>query len=420
MSTRKTTRHPTAVSAFTGAGGLDLGLVRAGFQIVGRIENDAIARQTITRNCPKPRLVEPADITDLVKVFKLTDLARWRRRLDLLAGGPPCQPFSKAAQWTKNGMLGMKDPRSEALRGFMTLAEQLLPRVVLIENVPGFIRGRRSAVAFVQERFDAINRIHKTKYKLQHRLLDAVDYGVPQRRQRAILIARRDGKGFSWPTPTHSLTPVTAYDALRNIRAATVPSPGGKWANLLSSIPEGQNYLWHTSKGGGKRLFGYRTRYWSFLLKLSKREPAWTLSAFPGPATGPFHWNNRPLTIKEMLRLQSFPVSWRIAGDFRSQVRQVGNATPPLLAEIVGRAIREQVFRIRHHGPCTMRISRTRMIPPPEVVSEIPESYALLEGEHPAHPGTGLGPSPRRKRNLLIRKKLGALPTLRPQRRTAA
>jgi len=420
MRTRKNSRYPTALSAFTGAGGLDLGLASANFRIVGCIENDETARQTLTHNCPKTRLLQPSDITKLVKTSKLTDLVGKRGQLDLLAGGPPCQPFSKAAQWTKNGTLGMKDPRSEPLRAFMTLAERLLPRVVLIENVPGFIRGRHSAVAFLQDRFDAINTIHKTKYKLHYELLDAVDYGVAQRRQRAILVARRDGKGFTWPKPTHELAPITAYDALRNIRATTVPAPAGKWADLLSSIPEGQNYLWHTSNGGGKKLFGYRTRYWSFLLKLAKNQPAWTLSAFPGPATGPFHWTNRPLTIKEMLRLQSFPASWRIAGDFRSQVRQVGNATPPLLAEIVGRAIGEQLFGIRYRRSCRLRISRTRIVPPPEVVCEIPEAYAHLEGDYPAHPGTGLGPSPRRKRKPRVHKGLPGLPTIRAQRRTAA
>jgi DNA (cytosine-5)-methyltransferase 1 len=247
----------------------------------------------------------------------------------------------------------------------------------------------------VQNHLQKINELRKTKYKLEHRLLDAASYGVPQRRQRAILIARRDGKKFFWPTPTHEVRPVRAYDALHSIRAKAAPSATGKWADLLPSIPEGQNYLWHTSKGGGKKLFGYRTRYWSFLLKLAKSEPAWTLSAFPGPATGPFHWNNRPLTIQEMLRLQSFPASWRISGDLRAQVRQVGNATPPLLAETIARAIGEQVFAMKYSGPCRLRISRTRIVPPPELVCPIPKKYERFEGDHQAHPGTGLGPSPR-------------------------
>lgn len=390
-------RRPTTVSAFTGAGGLDLGLACAGFRIVGCIENDAIARKTLISNCPTRRLLKPFDITKLAKTIRLSDLRCGGRGLDLLAGGPPCQPFSKAAQWTKTGMQGLKDPRSEPLRAFLSVAERLLPRVILIENVPGFVQGRNSAVSLVRKQLQRINELHKTRYNLEYRLLDAVNYGVPQRRQRAILIARRDGRGFSWPLPTHDAARVRAYDALRRLRATTRPSAAGKWADLLPSIPEGQNYLWHTSKGGGKELFGYRTRYWSFLLKLAKNQPAWTLSAFPGPATGPFHWENRPLTIKEMLRLQSFPASWRIAGDPRAQVRQVGNATPPLVAETIARAIGQQVFGIKYSRPRRLTISRARTLPPPEVVCVIPKRYERLEGQHPAHPGTGLGPNPRMK-----------------------
>ena len=78
-----------------------------------------------------------------------------------------------------------------------------------------------------------------------------------------------------------------------------LPAARGGWADLLPSIPEGQNYLWHTDRGGGRPLFGYRRRFWSFLLKLSKHRPSWTLSAQPGPSTGPFHWTNRPLAVRE-------------------------------------------------------------------------------------------------------------------------
>jgi len=296
-----------------------------------------------------------------------------------------------------------------------------LPRVILIENVPGFIQGRSSAVRFIAEELQQINALHGTAYKLEYRRIDAVQFGVPQRRQRAILIARRDGTPFSWPTPTHDGSPVRAYDALRNLREKTLRTPSGKWADLLPSIPEGQNYLWHTSKGGGKELFGYRTRYWSFLLKLSKDAPSWTLPASPGPATGPFHWNNRPLTIREMLRLQSFPASWRIHGDYRDQVRQIGNATPPLLAETVARAIGEQVFGIAYRRPPRMGISRGSRVPPPGPVSSVPKKYQALEGKHLPHPGTGLGPSPRisRKREQYERSRLEARST-RFQRKSAA
>ena len=113
----------------------------------------------------------------------------------------------------------------------------------------------------------------------------------------------------------------------------------GRWAKLLPSIPEGKNYLWHTDRGGGERLFGWRTKYWSFLLKLAKNQPAWTIPAQPAQNAGPFHWRNRQLRTSEMLRLQTFPSDIFVAGTRAERQRQIGNAVPPLLAEVIGRAI---------------------------------------------------------------------------------
>src|SRR5262249_53513752 len=118
----------------------------------------------------------------------------------------------------------------------------------------------------------------------------------------------------------------------------------GKWAALLPSIPEGKNYLWHTTRGGGAPLFGWRTRYWSFLLKLAKAQPAWTIPAQPGPATGPFHWNNRHLSARELCRLQTFPDDVIIAGGRRAAQKLLGNAMPSLLAEVLAREIRSQLL----------------------------------------------------------------------------
>jgi DNA (cytosine-5)-methyltransferase 1 len=226
----------------------------------------------------------------------------------------------------------------------MQLVESFLPSVVLIENVPGFAKGRSSAAGHLERALRRVNKIHQTNYRLEWRIVNAVEYGVPQRRERVILLAFRDGQAFSWPRPTHTNRPTRAWDALSTVSPASIPKAAGRWADLLPSIPEGWNYLWHTDVGGGRRLFGYRTRYWSFLLKLAKQAPAWTLSAQPGPATGPFHWENRPLAIEELLKLQSFPANWNVFGPHREQVRQVGNATPPLLAEVIARAIGEETL----------------------------------------------------------------------------
>jgi DNA (cytosine-5)-methyltransferase 1 len=122
---------------------------------------------------------------------------------------------------------------------------------------------------------------------------------------RFFLVAHREGKIFNFPLPMHAPsnendslpikgnnTYVTAWDAIGEIEASTESEDlrmKGRWTDLLPSIPEGENYLWHTNRKGGLRLFGWRTRYWSFLLNLSKSRPSWTIQARPGPAIGPFH-----------------------------------------------------------------------------------------------------------------------------------
>jgi DNA (cytosine-5)-methyltransferase 1 len=256
-------------------------------------------------------------------------------------------------------MQGMKDPRAKCLAGFIQLVDRFLPKAVVIENVQGFATGRRNGISRLEKGLCDINRKNKTAYKLRTKVVDASDYGVPQRRSRAILVAFRNGAEFDFPAATTAQDPVTAWEALRGLaKPKSAPRRPRHWGGLLPSIPEGMNYLWHTRKGGGRSLFGYRTRFWSFLLKLSKREPAWTIPANPGPYTGPFHWKSRPLTIKELLRLQSFPASWRVCGSRVDQVRQVGNATPPLLAEHVARKVRTALDGTEYRAKPTLTMPR--------------------------------------------------------------
>jgi DNA (cytosine-5)-methyltransferase 1 len=394
------------ISLFTGAGGLDLGLEAAGFRVALCVEKDPIARQTLAQNRPEWLQAEPGDIHQWDPETLLRFGGIRARQVSLVAAGPPCQPFSKAGYWANGNARRMEDPRASTLKAFLEVAEQALPKVVLLENVKGItFNGKDEGIEHLRRGFARINRRCGTQYSLQVLHLNAADYGVPQIRERVFLVAHRDGLHLQIPAPTHFPNPystkkgklpyLTAWDAIGDLDNGIESlelALTGRWADLLPCIPEGRNYLWHTESGGGRKLFGWRTRYWSFLLKLSKQRPSWTISAEPGPATGPFHWKNRRLSPRELCRLQTFPDDFKPVGTLRDVQRQIGNATPPLLAEVLGREICRQwlghvtdsdlKFIIKHKSGC----------PPPERTKRVPRKYLYREGQHKPHPGPGLGP----------------------------
>jgi DNA (cytosine-5)-methyltransferase 1 len=138
-------------------------------------------------------------------------------------------------------------------------------------------------------------------------------------------------------------------------------------------------------------LFGWRRCYWSFLLKLAKDRPSWTIQAQPGPAIGPFHWENRRLSVAELACLQTFPRKMVFAGNRGSVQKQLGNAVPSLLAEVIARAIAAQFFDVPFPREPIFAVSLRRPIPAPERVQAVAKKYLDLQGNHPEHPGTGKG-----------------------------
>lgn len=378
---------------------MDLGLEAAGFSHVGCVELDENARETLRVNRPSWPLADGGDIhtysaNDLLEHFGVRG-----KELDLLAGGPPCQPFSKSRFWRTNDRSSLRDPRARTLRAFLKVVYSSAPKAVLIENVEGIgYKKNRITMRFIERSFDVINAKLGTSYHLQHFKIDAADYGVPQSRKRVFILASREGKRFQLPTPTHGMgnTPRrTSWDAIGDLGDPPEHeplTPSGKWADLLPSIPEGENYLWHTPRGGGMPLFGWRTRYWSFLLKLKKDKPSWTIVSQPGGAIGPFHWSSRRLSTREMCRLQTFPDRYEIHGSYSSSVQQIGNAVPPALGELFGKQVRMQFFE-EHADPCLSFIPNQRGAPPPEeAVAPVPTRYHKYVGNHSDHPGVGKGP----------------------------
>lgn len=387
----------TVLSVFSGAGGLDVGLEGAGFESVGALEIDATARRTLALNRPNWPLLGDGDVNSASTWLSPARLGLQPGELSLIAGGPPCQPFSMAAQWSATARQGMQDLRAQTLHGTLRLVESFLPRAVMLENVQGFVSGSNSAMPTLENFVLELRRRGSGNYRIVHQLLNAADFGVPQNRKRVVLLLLREDVLWDWPEPSHSSRKVTSWDALHDLpEPIEPPRPAGSWTELLPLIPEGWNYQWLTSKGGGPELFGYRTKYWNFLLKLDKSRPSWTLPASPGPSTGPFHWDNRPLTIAELKRLQSFPDDWDFVGSHRAQVKQLGNATPPLLAQEIGLAL---AARMGNAGPAILKPRDFSVVDPQPSrhVDSIPKHLIPSVGSKMPHAGAGRGPSPRPK-----------------------
>jgi DNA (cytosine-5)-methyltransferase 1 len=385
-------RRPRAIGLFSGAGGLDIGLEAAGFQIALAVERDSVCCETLRTNHQWKVFEGDVETTAPSEILGAAKLRRCKE-VDLVSAGPPCQPFSKSANWSPKGLRRLRDPRSSALHGLMDIVGYVTPRSVLIENVEGF---QREGLPFLLGRFREINALLGTNYRPTWKILNAADYGVPQKRRRLFVVAFRDGRDFQFPEATHADNYVTCWEAIGSLGKENRGDLAlkGRWAKLLPSIPEGKNYLWHTDRGGGERLFGWRTKYWSFLLKLAKNQPAWTIPAQPAQNAGPFHWRNRQLRTSEMLRLQTFPSDIFVAGTRAERQRQIGNAVPPLLAEVIGRAIIASLNdRPTSKMPYRLAISRRESTPKPARVRSLNPQYLHMIGSHNDHPGTGLGPA---------------------------
>ncbi len=398
------------ISLYTGAGGLDLGFEAAEIETAVAVEMDSVAVETLEQNRDWP--VISRDIHEVASDEILRTGSLEEGDADVLIGGPPCQPFSKSGYWASGDTRRLDDPRAGTLDAYLRVLQDTLPKTFLLENVPGLAyRSKSEGLELINRTIRRINRKRGADYHLSISKLNAADYGVPQTRERVFVVGSREGREFIFPAPTHgdvnggeldppALEPyMTAWDALGDLGKDGGPelSLRGKWAGLLPSIPEGENYLWHTERGGGLPLFGWRRRYWSFLLKLSKSRPSWTLQAQPGPAIGPFHWKNRRLSARELCRLQTVPDSYRVMGTVAEVQRQVGNAVPSALAEVIARAMRRQLLGDEIEAGSTLIPKRRRPVPRAERVRPVSTEYRHLAGKYDAHPGTGQGYAAQRR-----------------------
>ncbi|MBL8695881.1 MAG: DNA cytosine methyltransferase [Planctomycetes bacterium] len=392
-----------ALSLFSGAGGLDVGFHAAGFRTHLAIEMDGIACETLKKNSEyAPKHVWQKPIEDVTDDELLACVGQ--REIDVVIGGPPCQPFSKSGFWARGDVARFDDPRAKTtFEHFVRVMRIVKPRAFLLENVTGLaLRGRDEGLQFLKGRLRGLG------YRLSLKVLNAADFGVPQSRERLFMIGVRgeDDVSFSFPTgafggegqPSHR----TAWDALWNVKAPKDVDElrvRGRWGPLLRTIPEGENYLHHTARGTGEELFGWRTRYWAFLLKLSKTRPSWTITAQPSQANGPFHWDSRRLSRRELARLQTFPDDYKFEGTIEDVQRQIGNAVPPVLAEVLALEIRRQVLgRPRASLSPTLLLGPAKALPlPTPHATRLPAQYRDLVKKRAPHPGTGKGPGATRR-----------------------
>lgn len=310
----------TSVEICTGAGGQALGLEKAGFTHEALVEIDAHACQTIRLNRPEWNVIEQ-------------DLLSWsggdHKGVDLLAGGVPCPPFSKAGK-----QLGADDERNLFPKA-IELVDEIRPRAVMFENV----RGLLDAV-FDTYRRDVEHQLEKLGYVPGWRLLNASDFGVSQLRPRVVFVGiRKDlADGFHWPTPGDAAPP-TVGALLHDLMAAGGWEGADMWAKRANAIAP--TLVGGSKKHGGPDLGPTRARAAWASLGVDGRTLA---ESAPEPG-----FDGMPrLTVRMAARVQGFPDEWELSGRKTAAYRQVGNAFPPPVAAAVGARIRDalQVRRL--------------------------------------------------------------------------
>lgn len=335
--TKKKTKKPTSIELFAGAGGLALGIEKAGFNTLGLIEFDKDASETLRTNRPNWRVINDdiANISclDLLDYFNLE-----KGELDLLSGGAPCQSFSYAGK-----RLGLEDARGTLFYHYAKFLQQLQPKMFLFENVKGLLsHDKGKTFSVIKDIFES------TGYHIQHEVLNAWNFGVAQKRERLITIGIRSDLlsklHFDFPDP-YEYKPVlrdilldcpesdgAKYSEYKKKIFELVP-PGGYWRDIPENIAkEYMKSCWYMEGG--------RT---GILRRLSLDEPSLTVLTSPSQKqTDRCHpLEARPFTIRENARCQSFPDDWNFCGGIGSQYRQVGNAVPVNLAYEIAKKIKK-------------------------------------------------------------------------------
>jgi len=360
MRSVRVDKKPTCLDLFCGCGGLSKGFQLAGFDIVGGIDFNVPAVATYAKNFPSAQAV----CCDLMEMNPV-DIAREfpHESIDVVIGGPPCQGFSTANRYADEER---RDPRNKLFFQFVKFVELFSPKAIVIENVRGILTMNKG---YAKRRIEAIFR--ERGYHVANCVLNAADYGVPQRRFRNFFVMLKDGtfdfdalkKEPRCPTVQEAIgelyrfddraaddvrleeAPKTDYqrylrDGQSSVRNHDVRYPAQKVQDRIAFVPQGGNWqdvpaeMWPTDRNN---------RHSSAYKRLKEDDQSVTID------TGNNHSNyfhplyNRLPTVREAARLQSFPDSFVFTGNRSEQYRQVGNAVPPLLAKAIADVLKEVI-----------------------------------------------------------------------------
>ena len=364
QKSKKSDTKLTSLSFFSGCLGLDLGLEKAGIHQLLASDFDKSCQKTIAANRPNLPVIGDLMSVETAEIRKIAGLGK-KERPTLVVGGPPCQAFSTAGK-----RQAFDDPRGNVFLRYIQVIDELQPEYAVIENVRGLLsaalqhrpiasRGSKSEILTEDELPGSalklvLNLLKSSGYEVTFNLYNAANFGVPQTRERVILIASRNGMRVPYLTPTHSQAGefglpkwTTFRDAVKGLRENKMHGiefsparlkyfemlgPGQYWKDLptekLRKEAMGDSYF----SGGGKT---------GFFRRLAWNKPSPTLVTHPAmPATELGHPSkNRPLTVEEYKRVQQFPDDWILEGSTINQYKQIGNAVPVGLGYALGTAL---------------------------------------------------------------------------------
>lgn len=318
-------KMPTFIEVCAGAGGLSKGLINVGFTPLLLNDNDKNCCNTLRKNHP--------DVEVVCGGMENLELDKYVGKVDLLTGGVPCQSFSMAGK-----RKGLEDPRGQLMVTFANMIEKLKPKAFMIENVKG-LKFHNSG-----ETLKSIIELLETKgeYTISYQVLNSVNYNVPQKRERIFIVGVKGKKEFKFPKPSEKVLTIKSvlndvpesecskYNDRKKELFKMIP-PGGCWINLPEDVQ--REYLGNSyNSGGGKR---------GILRRMSMDEPSLTLLCSPSQKqTERCHpLEERPFSIREYARIQTFPDDYEFAGSVSSQYKQIGNAVPVKLSEKMGKRL---------------------------------------------------------------------------------